>query len=140
MQEESPASKHHMTLTTHTRLWKTALVAGIAAATLAAQGTTPPNNYLVHNLVSDLPNVADHQDKNLINPWGMGFGASPFWVGDNGTGLSTLYNGTGTPNAALIVNIPGAGGKMTGGHVTGVIFNSFSSNKAAFNVATGTPS
>ena len=129
-----------MTLTTHTRLWKTALVAGIAAATLAAQGTTPPNNYLVHNLVSDLPNVADHQDKNLINPWGMGFGASPFWVGDNGTGLSTLYNGTGTPNAALIVNIPGAGGKMTGGHVTGVIFNSFSSNKAAFNVATGTPS
>jgi uncharacterized protein (TIGR03118 family) len=27
------------------------------------------NNYLVHNLVSDLPGVADQQDDELVNPW-----------------------------------------------------------------------
>jgi uncharacterized protein (TIGR03118 family) len=133
------ASKQHMTPTTLSCFWKPALLAGIIAGTLAAQGTTPPNNYLVHNLVSDLANVADHQDKNLINPWGNAFGSTPFWIADNGTGLSTLYSGLGVPNATRIVNIPGPGGVMTGGHVTGAMFNSFSSNTAAFNVATGTP-
>lgn len=95
--------------------------------------------FLQHNLVSDLPNVADHQDKNLINPWGNGFGSTPFWVGDNGTGLATLYNGTGTPNTAIVVSIPGPGGAATGGKVTGVILDSFSSNTAVFNVAAGKP-
>ncbi len=134
------ASKQHMTQSNRSRIWKTATLAGIIAGTLAAQGTTPPNNYLVHNLASDLPNVADHQDKNLINPWGNAFGATPFWIADNATGLATLYNGLGVPNTARIVNIPGAGGAKTGGHVTGAIFNTFSSNTNAFDVATGTPS
>lgn len=136
-------SKQHMTPITRFRPSKTVLLAGIFAAgffsaTLAAQ-TTAPNTYLVHNLVSDLPNVADHQDKNLINPWGNAFGATPFWVSDEGTGLATLYTGVGAPNATRIVSIPSAGGTKTGGHVTGAIFNSFSSNTAAFDVATGTP-
>jgi uncharacterized protein (TIGR03118 family) len=92
---------------------------------------------LQHNLVSDLPNVADRQDKNLINPWGNGFGASPFWVGDNRTGLATLYDGTGAVQS-LVVSIPSPTG-ATGGRVTGVILNAFSSNTAAFNVAPGKP-
>jgi uncharacterized protein (TIGR03118 family) len=108
----------------------------VTASWLAAQ--TPPNIFLQHNLVSDLPNVADNQDKNLINPWGNGFGSTPFWIGDNGTGLATLYSGLGVPNTSRIVNIPSAGGVKTGGHVTGVIFNSFSSNASAFDVAPGT--
>ena len=28
------------------------------------------NRYQQHNLVSDLPGVADHLDPNLVNPWG----------------------------------------------------------------------
>lgn len=107
------------------------------AAALAAQ-SAPPNAFLVHNLVSDLPGIADHQDPNLINPWGNGFGQSPFWIGNNGSGTSTLYDGTGTATA-LVVDIPAAGGAATGGPVTGVIFNSDSSNTAAFNVAAGKP-
>ncbi len=92
------------------------------------------NNYLVHNLVADQAGVADHVDPNLVNPWGNAFSAtSPFWIGDNGTGLSTLYDGTGTPNA-IVVQIPAAGGKTTPGPVTGVIQNSVTT---AFLVAPG---
>jgi uncharacterized protein (TIGR03118 family) len=104
---------------------------------LAAQ-TTVPNTFLVHNLVSDQAGVADHQDPNLINPWGNAFGASPFWVGNNGSGTSTLYDGTGAITA-LVVNIPSAGGVLSGGPVTGVIDNAFTANTAVFDVAAAKP-
>lgn len=104
-------------------------VIGLAASTLPAA-----NNYLVHKLVSDLPGVADHQDKNLVNAWGNGFsGASPFWIGNNGTGTATLYDGTGAA-VSLVVSIPGPAGSSSPGAVTGVLFNS---NASAFNVAPG---
>src|SRR4051794_26677045 len=83
-----------------------------AACLLAAVGgpLSAANNYLVHNLVSDLPGIADHQDVNLVNPWGNGFSSgSPFWIGNNGSGTSTLYDGTGTASA-LIVTVPPASG------------------------------
>ena len=99
-------------------LWtRTALFLTLTAGSLAAA-----NSYLVHNLVSDLPNIADHQDAHLVNPWGIGFsGTSPFWIGNNGTGTSTLYDGTGTA-VSLVVTIPGPGGTGQGA-VTGVIQN-----------------
>src|SRR5580658_958303 len=110
-----------------------------AAGLLGAQtSSAPPNNYLVHNLVSDLANIADRQDKNLVNPWGVGFGATPFWVGNSGSGTATLYGGTGAA-IALVVTIPQAGNAGTAGPVTGVIFNPFSSNASAFDVQTGKP-
>jgi uncharacterized protein (TIGR03118 family) len=91
------------------------------------------NAYLVHNLVADLPGMADHTDPNLVNPWGNGFSAgSPFWIGDNGTGLSTLYDGTGTPSS-VVVAIPAAGGG-TNGPVSGVIANGVTT---AFLLAAG---
>src|SRR5215469_3106600 len=105
---------------------------GSLAGCLSAAAT---NNYLVHNLVADQAGVADHVDPNLVNPWGNAFSAtSPFWIGDNGTGLSTLYDGTGTPNTGVVVSIPAAGGKTTPGPVTGVIQNSATT---AFLVAPG---
>jgi uncharacterized protein (TIGR03118 family) len=113
------------------------LIFGVASF-LIAQGSGS-NTYLQHNLVSDLPNFADHQDSKLVNPWGNGFGATPFWIGNNGTGTSTLYDGTGAATA-LVVTIPQAGSAGNAGPVTGVIFNSFSSNPAAFAVAPGKPS
>jgi uncharacterized protein (TIGR03118 family) len=124
--------------TTHTRLnWLCAGVLLGAAGSLVAQTTgAPPNNYLVHNLVSDLANTADFQDPNLVNPWGNGFGASPFWIGNNGTGTSTLYTGTGAA-IPLVVTIPRAGNAGGAGPVTGVIFNTFGSNANAFDVQAG---
>jgi len=126
-----------MTIPHGRRLLETCALFTAIGVTLAAQ-TTVPNTFLIHNLVSDLPGIADHQDPNLVNAWGNGFGASPFWIGNNGSGTSTLYDGTGTASA-LVVNIPSAGGALTGGPVTGVIQNSFSSNTAVFDVASGKP-
>jgi len=66
-----------------------------------------PNKYEQHNLVSDLPGMADHLDPCLINPWGIAASpTSPFWISANGSGLATLYNGNGVASP-LIVNISG---------------------------------
>ena len=73
--------------------------------------------YLQTNLVSDLAGVAQLQDTNLVNPWGISFSAtSPFWISDNGSGLSTLYavtnDSSGAPHVTkqgLQVIIPGEG-------------------------------
>jgi uncharacterized protein (TIGR03118 family) len=112
------------------------LLAVAAVGSLPAQVTG--NTFLVHNLVSDLPNIADHQDTNLVNPWGNGFGTTPFWIGNNGSGTSTIYDGYGT-KSALVVSIPAPGGATSGGTVTGVIFNTFSSNTSAFTLAAEKP-
>ena len=58
------------------------------------------------NLVSDLPGVAQQQDPQLINPWGISTSsASPFWISDNNAGVSTLYNTAGAKQG-LVVSIP----------------------------------
>jgi uncharacterized protein (TIGR03118 family) len=70
--------------------------------------------------VSDIPGLAANTDPNLKNPWGMSFSAtSPVWVSDQVTGVATLYNGTGTPQA-LVVTIPSGAGLSQG--PTGTVF------------------
>ncbi|MBZ5665538.1 MAG: TIGR03118 family protein [Acidobacteriia bacterium] len=68
-------------------------------------------------------NTGKHGDKQLINPWGLDYGpGAPFWLGDQGSGLSTLYDGNGVKQS-LVVTIPPASG--TGlGSPTGVVYNS----------------
>ncbi len=79
----------------------------------------PGNSFVQHNLVSDLPGVAAFTDPDLVNPWGISFSPmSPFWVSDNGTGLSTLYNASGVKQG-LVVTIPPPGGAAP----TGQVFN-----------------
>jgi uncharacterized protein (TIGR03118 family) len=83
-----------------------------------------PTTYVQHNLVSDLPGLADRVDPNLVNPWGIAFGpTTPFWIADNHTGLSSVYNGSGAQTRAA-VPIPGpvVGGPL--GAPTGIAFNS----------------
>ena len=79
-------------------------------------------------LVSDVPTItADNHDPNLVNPWGIAFDAGgtvgvndsfaeggPFWVADNGTGFSSLYDGAGVPQPLAVA---------TPALPTGVIFN-----------------
>jgi len=64
------------------------------------------------------PNV----DPNLVNAWGLSRASgSPWWVSDNGSGLSTLYNAAGAAQS-LVVTVPGPteDAKST---PTGTVFN-----------------
>ena len=104
-------------------LWRfaanTALILSMGAACFA-------QHYTQTNLVSNTAGVAPVTDPQLINPWGLSRGSgSPWWVSDNATGFSTLYDGSGTKQS-LIVTIPPAdpNNKNTPtGTPTGTIFN-----------------
>jgi uncharacterized protein (TIGR03118 family) len=85
-----------------------ALVATCLVAASVARGANPAvNSYTVTPLVSNQPGQAPITDPNLQNPWGVAFApsASPFWIADNNSGLSTLYDGDGTI-VPLVVTIP----------------------------------
>jgi uncharacterized protein (TIGR03118 family) len=122
-------------------------LSGISLLSAAIAVAAPPAaaaGFVQTNLVSDLPGVAAVTDSNLVNPWGIASSASsPFWVSDNGTGVSTLYNGAGQPfplGTPLVVSIPALGGGP--GAPTGVVANPTSDfaltngNKAQFLFAT----
>ncbi len=80
--------------------------------------------YLPHVLVADDPSIeADVHDPNLVNPWGIVPNPTGvWWVADNHSGLSTLYDQDGAIQS-LVVNIPGANGDPAGGAPTGIVFN-----------------
>ncbi len=105
----------------------------VATAISFAPALMPGANlYLQHNLVSDQANVADHVDANLVNPWGIcTSAASPFWISDNATGLSTLYTSFGTPNATVKPVVPATGASAAVGSPTGCVSNA---NATAFFV------
>jgi uncharacterized protein (TIGR03118 family) len=95
-----------------TGLLATAL-AILAFSTGVASGATL--GYFQTNLTSDVPGLAPNQDPLLKNPWGMSFGLnSPFWLSDQGTDVSTLYNGAGAPQALIVSTPPSPGPGPTG--------------------------
>lgn len=62
--------------------------------------------YMQTNLTSDQTGVATNMDPHLVNAWGLFRGTTtPWWISDNGTGLSTLYDGTGAARS-LVVTVP----------------------------------
>jgi uncharacterized protein (TIGR03118 family) len=74
-------------------------------------------------------------DPNLVNPWGLSVGPTgPWWVSDNGAGLSTLYDGTGAIQS-LVVTIPNVPGLADPSTPTGTVFN----GSTDFAVAAGKP-
>lgn len=92
--------------------------------------------YEQHNLVSDGTIPADHTDPDLVNPWGIVFNPTAVvWIADNGTGVSTLYNGLGEKQS-LVVTIPLPPGGTGTSKPTGIVFNG--SND--FEVSKGTAS
>jgi len=82
---------------------------------------------LLTDLVSDGFIPAVHTDPNLVNAWGVSHSAtSPFWVSDNGTGMTTLYDGSGTPfpvGNPLVVTIPSPSGETEPSAPTGQAFS-----------------
>jgi uncharacterized protein (TIGR03118 family) len=94
--------------------------------------------FLQTNLVSDGFVPAPTIDPNLINPWGLAHSAtSPFWVSDNGTGVTTVYTGAGAKvnvgglDAITIATPPG---QTSPASPTGDVFNIAGSG---FNITSG---
>jgi uncharacterized protein (TIGR03118 family) len=84
-----------------------AIIAIAVSGVTTVRADAQQNAYVVNPLVSDQANKAPVQDPNLKNAWGVAFtpAASPFWIADNNTGLSTLYDGAGNIQS-LVVTIP----------------------------------
>ncbi len=113
-----------------------ATLAGYALCVTAFHGSLWASNaYVVRNLASDVPDLADFTDPHLKGAWGISESASsPFWISDAGSGLSTLYSSTGSP-ISLVVTIPPskAVGVSGSGTPTGTVNNA----TTGFAIATG---
>src|ERR1700688_3870207 len=67
------------------------------------------SGYFQTNLVSNTAGVATTTDPQLLNPWGISIlPGQDFWIANNNSGTSTLYDLNGVKDAALVVTIPGA--------------------------------
>jgi uncharacterized protein (TIGR03118 family) len=99
------------------------LVAGVFALLLPSSAFS--QQYHRTDLTTDASAVspsAPNVDPNLVNPWGLSRASgSPWWVADNGPGLSTLYAGTGSV-VPLVVTIPTPDGTGTAAP-SGTVFN-----------------
>jgi uncharacterized protein (TIGR03118 family) len=113
------------------------MIAAVCVIALAPLSRAGAVGYKQTNLVSDKSGatnpVAPNIDPTLLNPWGVAFfPGGPFWVSDNGAGVSTLYDGTGIKNA-LTVTIPPLGDTNPGAPgPSGMVWNG---NPLAFLVA-----
>jgi uncharacterized protein (TIGR03118 family) len=78
--------------------------------------------YQLTNLDSNQAKTAKVMDPLQVNGWGLARSAGgPFWVSDQGSGWSTIYNGQGVKQGleVLIPSFNGAGP----GQPTGIVFN-----------------
>jgi uncharacterized protein (TIGR03118 family) len=117
------------------QVYRTALAAclGLVLFTVSAPARA---QYQVTNLVSNQVGQARTIDPLLGNAWGLARSAtSPWWISDNITGWSTLYEANGSQKS-LRVLIPTAGNgpaSPTGlngpGTPTGIVFNGSSDFK-----------
>jgi uncharacterized protein (TIGR03118 family) len=75
-------------------------------ALLLCAGASAQNSYNSSSIVTN------SSDPHLVNPWGISRGGQ-WWVSDNNTGVSTLYDANGSI-LGLTVKIPPASGTGTG--------------------------
>jgi uncharacterized protein (TIGR03118 family) len=103
----------------------------------------PSADFLQTNLISDVPGLAEITNANSVNAWGLTASpTSPFWVSNQGTGTSTLYNTSSplTQVVPLVVGIPPNPNDSplpAHGSPTGDVFNT---DPGGFVVTNGTKS
>jgi len=112
-----------------------ALIVIISTALLMT--TAYGQHYNQTNLVSNTAGVARGTDPQLINAWGLSrMSGSPWWVSDQATGVSTLYNGAGAKQALVVTIPPADPNKTPTGSPTGTIANG---SQTDFLLAAGKP-
>jgi uncharacterized protein (TIGR03118 family) len=91
--------------------------------------------YSQTDLVSNTAGIANTTDPQLLNPWGISIlPGQDFWIANNNSGTSTLYDNQGKKDTGLVVTIPVAthnpNGNCSPGCPTGNVSNG---NGAYFN-------
>ena len=77
------------------------------------------------NQVKQSTNTTDPQ---IVNAWGLARSpGSPWWVSDQGSGWSTIYNGAGVKQGLEVEIPPAPGGPI--GQPTGIVWNPSQSNE-----------
>src|SRR3984893_14528673 len=109
-------------------LKRTLLFALLMTLALPAGLWAQQAGYSQTNLVSNTAGVANTTDTQLMNPWGISIlPGQDFWIANNNSGTSTLYDAQGNKDAALVVTIPGAAhnpnGNCSPGCPTGNVAN-----------------
>jgi uncharacterized protein (TIGR03118 family) len=78
--------------------------------------------YQLTNLVSNQIGSAKHIDPLLVNAWGLTYGpGGPFWISDEASGWSTLYDGNGNKQGFEVL-VPSVSGQGPG-TATGIVYN-----------------
>jgi uncharacterized protein (TIGR03118 family) len=98
------------------------ILAASLSLALTFISSTAQAQYQLINRVSNQVGQAKHTDPLLVNAWGLVHApGSPFWISDNGSGWSTLYDGFGN-KIPFEVEIPSANDAGTGSP-TGIVYN-----------------
>jgi len=106
----------------------TSAISNSTGSDAGTQVNTKSAIYARTDLVADRPGQAPVSDGNPINPWGLAYGPdTPFWIGNNGTGTMTVYNGDGEPQPKgnpLVVSLPvPKGSSDSAASPTGVVYH-----------------
>jgi uncharacterized protein (TIGR03118 family) len=89
------------------RFWTVVLGLVCASALPLPSAQAQTNSYKQTNLVSDTAGMAANTDAKLLNPWGIAFvPGNPFWISDNNSGFTTLYDQNGALNGYFTVAPP----------------------------------
>jgi uncharacterized protein (TIGR03118 family) len=118
----------HITRRRHRFVALSILTFAVAVLAVQVRSTVAASvsSFKVVSLVGSKGTGAKKKDSLMINPWGTTFIAAattPFWINDEGTGVSELIDGKGKIMKALpFVTIPGATAGSTG-KPTGIVGN-----------------
>ena len=108
-------------------LFLSIMTVAMVSAAIHSSPAQPIGSFKVTKLIGSAGAGAPHKpDPHMINAWGNAFlpGGNPFWINDEGTGVSELIDGKGAIVKALpFVTVPGATNSDKG-RPTGIVANS----------------
>jgi len=103
----------------------TAVILGLFTIAFTSNAQVSTNSYKQTNMVADTAAATPapaHVDANLLNPWGIAFfPGGPFWISDNNSGFSTLYDQNGVLQGTF--TIPPPTGSTLAATPTGIVAN-----------------
>ena len=110
-----------------------AVVLSTAASASSAHRVAGVNAFVVRGLVSDGSLAGTTVDSNLVNAWGLAAsGTGPWWIANEVTDTSTVYDGAGRKLARVVTVAGGPTGAVFNGTTGFVVTDGSASAPARF--------